>query len=58
MEQRQYEQEEALPSSRARRLFVSHSEMTEDGRRLDCKRNHTGDFQLAIASKVFLLCSW
>jgi hypothetical protein len=58
MEKRQCEQEEALPLPWPRRLFFGDSEMVEDGRRPNGKRNHTGDFQLAIASKVFLLCLW
>jgi hypothetical protein len=57
-EQRECKQEEALPSSWAGRLFFSNSEMAEDGRRSDCKKNRIGDFQLASAGKVFLLCSW
>jgi hypothetical protein len=57
-EQIECKQEEALPSSWAGRLFVGDSKMVEDGRRPDCKRNRTNDFQPAIAGKVFLICSW
>ena len=48
---------EALSSSWARRLFVGDLEMAKNGRGPHCKGNRTGDFQLAAASNVFLLCS-